>query len=89
MIIIEGRGRAGNERFRKNQLENLDSIRDRQIRAYELVRQEDKLIKAKHEADNAKLISIVHRRPKFESGEWVWIYDDKIMVTVGGKHVCF
>lgn len=64
-------------------------MRDRQVRAHNLnlVRQEDTLTNDKHEADNAKLIFTMHRTPKFESGDWVWISDDKSTITGGGKHV--
>ena len=62
-------------------------MRERQNRAYELVRKEDFLIKAKHQAANEKLNSIFRQRPNFAAGQWVWVYDDKSTISGGGKHV--
>ena len=61
-------------------------MRDRQVKAYELVKEEDRLIKARHEASNEHLAEVINRRPKFEVGDWVWVYNDKTL-TGGGKHV--
>ena len=62
-------------------------MRERQHRAYELVRKGDFLIKAKHQAANNKLNLIFRQRPNFAAGQWVWIYDDKSTISGGGKHV--
>ena len=51
------------------------------------MRKEDFLIKAKHEAANEKLNSVLRQRPNFEGRQWVWVYDDKITVSGAGKHV--
>lgn len=47
MTILEGRGVRGNQGLKKDQLEYLELMRDLKLRAYKLVRQEDKLKKAK------------------------------------------
>ena len=57
------------------------------MKAYELVKEEDRLIKARHEANNEHLVQLMNRRPKFEVGDWVRVYDDKSTITGGGKHV--
>ena len=49
------------------------------------MRNEDFLIKAKHHAANEKLNSIFRQRPNFAAGQRVWVYDDKIKMTISGK----
>ena len=68
-------------------MDYLELMRDRQRKAYELVKEEDRLIKARHEAANENLAELITRRPKFEVGGWVWIYDDKSTISKGGSHV--
>ena len=46
------------------------------MKAYELVKEEDRLIKARHEANNEHLAELINRRPKSEVGDWAWVYDD-------------
>ena len=65
-------------------------MRDRQVKAYKLVKEEDRLIKARQEAllrSNEHLAELINRRPKCEVGDWVRVYDDKSTITGGGKHV--
>ena len=87
MAILEGRGARSHQRLRRDQLDLLQLMRGRQNRAYELVRKDDFLIKAKHHAANEKLNSIFRQRPNFAAGQWVWVYDDKSTISGGGKHV--
>ena len=87
MTILERRGARGHQGLRQDQLDFLQLMRERQNRAYELVRKEDFLVKAKHHAANEKLNSIFRQRPNFAAGQWVWVYDDKSTITGGGKHV--
>ena len=86
MAILEGRGVKGHQGLKQDQLGYLELMRDRQVKAYELVKEEDRLIKARHEANNEHLAEVINRRPKFEVGDWVWVYNDKTL-TGGGKHV--
>ena len=46
------------------------------MRAYRLVREEDRLIEAKHQAANESIDAAMNNRTKFVAGEWAWIYDD-------------
>lgn len=66
--------------------EQLD-LRDRQIRAYNLVPGKDRLIKAKHQAVNEDTEAIMNNRSKFNVGDWTWMYDDHSTITGEGKHV--
>ena len=87
MTILEGRGARSHQRLRRDQLDLLQLTRGRQNRAYELVRKDGSLIKAKHHAANEKLNSIFRQRPDFAAGQWVWVYDDKSTISGEGKHV--
>ena len=62
-------------------------MRDRQVKAYDLVKQEDYLIKSRHEANNEELEETLHRRQKWEVGDWVFVYDTKGTIISGGSAV--
>ena len=51
------------------------------------MRKEDFLIKAKHQATNEKLNSVLRQRANFEGRQWVWVYDDKSTIIPADKHV--
>ena len=51
------------------------------------MKEEDRLAKARHEAANENLEELITKRPKFEVGGWVWVYDDHSIIPVAGKHV--
>lgn len=85
MTILEGRGVSGHQSLKQDQLDYLNLMRDRQIKAYQLVREEDRLIKAKHEEANKALVDKFSSRPKTEAGDWVWVYNDQSAVTGGGQ----
>ena len=87
MTILEGRGVKGHQGPKQDQLDYLELMRDRQVKAYKLVQEEDRLITARHEANNEHLAELINRRLKLEVGDWVWVYDDKSTITGGGKHV--
>ena len=55
VTILEGRGARSHQGLRRDQLDLLQLMRERQNKAYELVKNEDFLIKAKHHAANEKL----------------------------------
>ena len=81
MTILEGRGVKGQQGLKHDQSDYLELMRDRQVKAYESVKEEDGLIKARHEANNERLAELINRRPKFEVGDWVWVYDDKSTIN--------
>ena len=76
MTILEGRGLKGYQGLKQDQLDYLEVMRDRQVKAYKLVKEEGRLIKARHEANNEHLAELINRRPKSEVGDWAWVYDD-------------
>ena len=79
MTILEGRGVKGHQGLKQDQLGYLELMRDRQVKTYELVKEEDRLIKARHEANNKHLAELINRRPKFEVGDWVWVMTIKAL----------
>ena len=87
MTILEGSGVKGHQSAKRDQLDYLELMRDRQVRAYRLIREEDRLIKAKHQANNEKIYAAMNNRTKFVVGDWAWVYDDHSTITGGGKHV--
>ena len=87
MTILEGSGAKGHQSEKRDRLDFIELIRDRQIRAYNLVREEDRLPKAKHEAANEEIDAAMNNKSKFELGDWAWGYDDHSTITGGGKHV--
>ena len=62
-------------------------MREKQNIAYDLVKKEDFLIRAKHQAGNEKLNSVLRQRSNFEGRQWAWVYDDKSTISGAGKHV--
>ena len=80
MTVLEGRRARGHQGLRRDQLDFLQLMRERQNRVYELVRKGDFLTKAKHQAANEKLNSIFR-----QAGQWVWVYDDKSTISGGAS----
>ena len=87
MTTLEGRGARSHQKLRREQLDFLQLMRERQNMAYELVRKDGFLIKAKHQAANETLNSIFRQRPNFAAGQWVRVYDDKSTISGGAKHI--
>lgn len=63
MTTLERRGVGGHQGLKANQLEYLQLMKDRQVKAYDLVRQEEYQIKSKHEVGNFELEETLNRRP--------------------------
>ena len=82
MTVLEGRGGRGHQELIRDLLDFLRLMRERQNRAYELVRKDDFLTKAKHQAANEKLNLIFRQRLNFEVRQWFWVYDDKTRVRL-------
>lgn len=86
MTTLERKGVSGMQGLKKNQLDYyLNLMRDRQRKAYDLVKEQDQITKAKHEENNDSLKSIVGKRPKFEEGDWVLVSDEMSLFHVGGN----
>ena len=87
MTILEGRGVKSHQSEKRVHLDYLGLMCDRQMRAYNLVREEDRLTKAKHQAANYEMEQIVNnKKTRFDAGDWV-VYDDHSAITRGVKHV--
>ena len=57
----------------RDQLDYLHLMKARQTRTYELVKENDRLMKAKHRANHEKIDNAF--RTTFAAGQWVWVYD--------------
>ena len=62
-------------------------MREWQNKAYDLVRKERFLIKAKRQATNEELYPVLPQRSYFEGKQWVWIYYDESTISAADKHV--
>ena len=85
MTILEGSGAKGHQSEKRDHLDYLGLMRDKQARAYNLVSEEDRLTKAKHQAADDEIKQIMNNKTRFEMGDWVWVYDDHNTITGGGK----
>ena len=87
ITILEGRGVKSHQGLKQDQLDYIELMRYRQVKTYKLVKEEDRLIKARHDASNEHLAELINRRPMFEVGDWLWAYGDKSTMT-GGENMC-
>ena len=50
------------------------------------MREIDRMTKEKHRQKNAKIDDIMHKRPVYEVGQWVWVYDEQhTLATATGQ----
>ena len=54
----------GHQSAKRDQHDYLELMRDRQVRAYRLIREEDRLVKANHQAANESTDAAVNNRTK-------------------------
>lgn len=68
-------------------MDYLKSLGTRQPDAYRLVAEGDRLKKKRHRAANEQIINAVRKRPVYEVGQWMWVYDDQhtLATAVGDK----
>ena len=59
MMILEGRSVRGHQSLGQDQSDFLEVVRNWQEKAYELVKEEDRLVKARHGAVNEKLDGLI------------------------------
>ena len=67
----------------RDQLAYCDLARDRQRRAYEIVREQHAHTVARVNGRNSALSNAVLRRPKYMAGRWVWIYNTAATIRQG------
>ena len=71
MAILEGSDVKGHESEKRDHFDYWGLMRDRQVRAYNLVREEDLLTEARHQAANDEIEQIMNNKTRFETGDWV------------------
>ena len=74
LTIFERSYGNGHQSLDRDQLAYCDLARDRQRRAYEIVREQHALTIARVNGRNSALSDALLRRPKYTAGGWVWIY---------------
>ena len=67
----------------RDQLTYCDLARERQQRAYELVREQHALAVARVNGRNSALSDALLRRPKYTAGGWVWVYNTAATIRQG------
>ena len=67
----------------RDQLAYCDLARERQQRAYELVREQHALTVARVNGQNSALSDALLCRPKYTAGEWVWVYNTAATICQG------
>ena len=67
----------------RDQLAYCDLARERQQRAYELVREQHALTVARVHGRNSALSDALLRRPQYAAGGWVWVYDTAATIRQG------
>ena len=74
---------SGHQSLDRHQLAYCDLARDRQRRAYEIVREQHALTVARVNGRNSALSDALLRRPKYMAGGWVWIYNTAATIRQG------
>ena len=69
----------------RDQLAYCDLARERQQRAYELVREQHALTVARVNGRNSALSDALLRRPKYTAGGWVWVYNTAATIRQGWR----
>ena len=67
----------------RDQLAYCDLARERQQRAYELVREQHALTVTRVNGRNSALSDALLRRPKYTAGGWVWVYNTAATIRQG------
>ena len=60
-----------------------DLARARQRKAFTLVREQNAINASRIERSNTALYNVVHKRPTWKVGDWVWIYNSLSTVRQG------
>lgn len=68
MTVLEGRGVRGHADVKADQLDYRQLMRERQVKAFQLVRQEDFLINETR-SQNQSIDEMANRQPKWEEGQ--------------------
>ncbi len=73
--VIERQGATGHQSLPRDQLEYCDLARERQRLAYQLVREHHAISSSRLARVNKKVSDVFHKKPLFEAGSWVWVYN--------------
>ena len=65
----------GMQSKKRDDLDYLQLMRERQTQAYQLAVEKDQLTKEKHRANNEALDNVLTKRVVYQPGMWVWVYD--------------
>ena len=83
LTVFERSYSSVNQSLDRDQLAYCDLARERQQRAYEIVREQHALTTARVNGRNSALSDALLRRPKYTAGGWVWVYNTAATIRQG------
>ena len=85
LTIFERAGVAGHQRVARDHLAYCDLVTDSQQRAYDVVREHHALSDARVNHRNSALSDALRSVPKFDVGDWAWVYNTAATIRQGTK----
>ena len=83
--IFERRNVGGHQSLDRDIREYHDLLSHRLRLTYDLVREQNQINLAKANSANAMLDAVMHKRPVWKVGEWVWVYNDVQTIRQGAS----
>ena len=83
LIVFDRSYGDAHQNLDRDQLAYCDLARERQQRAYEIVREQHALTVARANGRNSALSDALLRRPKYMAGGWVWVYNTAATIRQG------
>lgn len=81
MTILGPRDHLGGMQSKKrDDLEYLQLMKERQLRACQLVVEKGRLTKEKHRVNNEAIDNALTKRTTYQAGMWVWCYDPQHII---------
>ena len=85
LTIFERSNVGGHQSLNRDQLDYCNLIRDRQQQAYDLVREQNAITASRIARSNTALDDVLHKRPVWRIGDWVWIYNSESTIRQGSS----
>ena len=85
IAVLEHSPLAGNQSLDRDQLAYCDLVKERQLRAYRLVREHHAIVTSRLARSNEKLLDTFHKRPRYAVGDWAWVYSPEATLRKGSS----
>ena len=76
----------GHQGLEQDQMSYHDLSRARQRKAFTLVREQHAITVSRLERSNTALYNLMHKRPSWKIGDWVWIYNSLSTIRQGAPN---